>query len=122
MTKTVCLMYATRMTGRNVLIVDDDKWLVESMTQYLTEDGHTVHYAMNAADAVAAITDHNINVALIDYDLGAYETLTGAEIAQLIPATVQRIVYSGLRREVPEGVEFYGKARLLEIIDAINNG
>jgi len=53
----------------NVLIVDDDQKVRELLTQWLKSDGHTLHEAEDAEAGLAALSQHEFAVVMIDKDM-----------------------------------------------------
>ncbi|MBD3868590.1 MAG: sigma-54-dependent Fis family transcriptional regulator [Acidobacteria bacterium] len=58
-------------TPGNILIVDDDLSLIESLTGLLEHAGHAVRYACNGKDALAAVGSHPTDLVLLDLRLGS---------------------------------------------------
>jgi CheY-like chemotaxis protein len=54
----------------NLLLVEDDLAVREALTKALTVEKHRVHGAANFAEAVEACTRNNIDLAIIDLNLG----------------------------------------------------
>lgn len=63
---------ATVETGsrRDVLVVDDDRDLADSLAQLLRLEGYTVETAYSAGEAVAVLRQHQVVLALVDIRLG----------------------------------------------------
>jgi DNA-binding NarL/FixJ family response regulator len=57
-----------RRRGR-VLVVDDDPYVIELAAITLGEHGYVVHDATNARDARALLTQHDVDVAVVDVHL-----------------------------------------------------
>ena len=82
------------MQGR-VLIVEDDSYLLETLTQALADEGY---FVVGAKDGTEAITDLN----LVDYDLILLDLemprIDGAEVARLfkdLAPSVPIVIMSG---------------------------
>lgn len=55
---------------KTLLLVDDDLHLLESMGEWLQEQGFRVHLARNRANATTCLKQHRVDLALIDVRLG----------------------------------------------------
>ena len=60
----------TNNQKRNVLLVDDDRHLLDSMGEWLVEEGFQVSLATNASEALKKINERFHDLALIDLRLG----------------------------------------------------
>ncbi len=66
------------MTGRKILIVDDDRDLAESLAEYLELDGHDVHVAFSGRSGRDAALSESFDSVLIDVglpDLDGYRVM-----------------------------------------------
>ncbi len=52
-----------------LLLVDDDRWLLESMADWLRSEGFRVHTASRIADAKRALNEHPVELVLCDIRL-----------------------------------------------------
>lgn len=59
-----------RKSAQSLLLVDDDRHLLDSMGQWLTEQGFLVTVAASARQALDALEDQSFGLALIDVRLG----------------------------------------------------
>lgn len=104
-----------------ILVIDDTTYLLDAITSLLETAGWEVTAVTNAKDAItAALDDHD--VVLSDWDLG-FGQPTGGELVEPIKTQLpdaRYIIWSGLDRDVPEGVEFFGKDNLFEVMEALN--
>ena len=93
-------MNLNRGRGRRVLLVDDNKWLTDAMTQLLEWEGYSCLAADNGTQGMLLAELHRPDIAVLDYQLPDTD---GAAIAQRLsdnacrPGTV--IMISG--HEVP---------------------
>jgi len=103
---------------RRLLIIEDDHMLVESLTRFLDGLEIEVVHVTNFTDASAALTYTDFNWVLSDWDLGIYDTKNGGEIvsALMVEFPCKYIIWSGLDREVPEGVDFVLKSGIADLI------
>jgi two-component system, NtrC family, response regulator AlgB len=60
-----------------VLIVDDDKHILRTLQILLEEDGHEVHAAASAEDALSMLTREPVDIALVDLQLPG---MSGADL------------------------------------------
>ncbi len=68
-------MNPTEQKTRQILIVDDDRHLLDSMGSWLVEQGYRVSLASNAEEARKMLADRVHDLALIDLRLGADDGL-----------------------------------------------
>ena len=52
--------------NKNVLIVDDEKEIVELIDLYLRDKGYTIEKAFNGLDALEIIKNKSIDLAIVD--------------------------------------------------------
>jgi putative two-component system response regulator len=74
-------------TGARVLVVDDEPAVAELLRRLLTKEGYEVHIAGDGNAALAAVSQHNPHVVLLDVNMPGP---TGIEVCQRIknnPAT-----------------------------------
>ena len=74
---------ASAVVPRRILVVDDNRDAVESLSLLLEIDGHTVLAAYDGQEAVASAAAHRPDVVLLDIGL---PELNGYEVAQMIRA------------------------------------
>lgn len=116
--------YTDVMTDRHILVLDDDDRLAASVASLLSREGWTTSIATNL-DGVRACAIPNVgpDIVLSDWDFGIRDTRNGAEMIEALRErwgdAPRYIIWSGLRREVPGGVEFFTKDDLLGLLDAI---
>jgi two-component system NtrC family response regulator len=81
-------------TKKKVLIVDDDKQILSTLTQILEKAGYTVETAETAAEANKKLEQNQYSVALIDIRLPDAE---GTDLLLKIPKTsnTARIIITG---------------------------
>ena len=65
--------------GRRVLLVDDNKWLIDAMTRLLEWEGYSCLAADNGTQGVLLAELHRPDIAVLDYELPDTD---GAAIAQ----------------------------------------
>jgi len=73
--------------GRRVLLVDDNKWLVDAMTRLLEWEGYSCLAAENGTQGVLLAELHRPDIAVLDYDLPDTD---GIAIAQRLSANACR--------------------------------
>lgn len=73
--------------GRRVLLVDDNKWLVDAMAQLLEWEGYSCLTADNGTQGVLLAELHRPDIAVLDYELPDTD---GAAIAQRLSANACR--------------------------------
>lgn len=104
-----------------VLLIEDSQSLAESLIELLNANGVKVVWVNNGHDAHDKIqNDAWITKVLSDWDLGPYDKRDGGEIVASLkechPA-ISYAIYSGLERRVSDGVTFFTKDRLVEVIN-----
>ncbi|MGH4124445.1 MAG: response regulator transcription factor [Clostridium sp.] len=52
--------------GKNILVVDDDKEIVNLIEIYLTNEGHNIYKAYDGEQALQVIDNYNINLIILD--------------------------------------------------------
>jgi len=65
----------------NILLVDDDEMILETYKAILEHEGHIVHTASNPYKAIQIINNHDIQLAILDYNL---PSMTGTQLGHLI--------------------------------------
>jgi CheY-like chemotaxis protein len=103
-----------------ILVIDDDQTLLTSMAELLTGLGHEV--LTSSGKTVPTLNaDRPLDVVICDYDLGL--AVDGLDVIAMLRQDhgddVRYILYSGLDRKVPDGVEFHGKGNLQELLDTL---
>jgi DNA-binding NtrC family response regulator len=68
-------MRPTEQKTHEILLVDDDRHLLESMGSWLTEQGYRVSLATNHEQAKAVLDEREIDLALVDLRLGSEDGL-----------------------------------------------
>lgn len=107
---------------KTVLLIDDDKTLMDSVSRALMSHGFDVMTSMNLREArrLAYLAD----IVVSDWDLGLYDILTGDQIVEELRKEFPKpryIIWSGLHRQVPEGVDFFLKGDILGFIEALGD-
>lgn len=106
-----------------ILLIDDSLDLLHSMKALLEAHGHEVETASNPKDAFSvADTEYDFDVVVCDWDLGPGHANGGRTTIHLredyLP-DARFIIYSGLERGIPEGMEFFLKDNLIGLLDAL---
>jgi DNA-binding NtrC family response regulator len=65
----------------NILLVDDDEMILETYKAILEHEGHIIHTASNPYKAIQIINNHDIQLAILDYNL---PSMTGTQLGHLI--------------------------------------
>jgi DNA-binding NtrC family response regulator len=68
----------------NILLVDDDEIILDTYKTILEMDGYTVFDAINPYKALQIIQNHEIHLAILDYNL---PQMTGTQLGHLIKKT-----------------------------------
>lgn len=107
-----------------ILVIDDTQYLLDSITNLLESSGWEVKGVTNAEDAEQWAALGQYDVILSDWDLGLGQPNGGELVEPLknLQPDARYIIWSGLEREVPEGVEFFGKDNLRSLMTALNEG
>ena len=80
------------MTGiekNSILIIDDDKSVLQSLSMWLKSESFKVYTASNSSEALDVISGSSVDLALLDYKL---EDETGDEVAALLKKVDKDII------------------------------
>jgi DNA-binding NtrC family response regulator len=94
-------------SGR-ILLVDDDKAVLESFSIILQEEGYSVDVAKTGKEAIQKTNDHFYNVAIIDWRL---PDISGTDLLTELHETVPKITK----------ILLTGYPSMKNAIDAVNN-
>lgn len=72
---------------QNVLLIEDDQWLADSMLTTLRSRGHNVTQLSTAHEAMSWINDHSPSLIIADVLLGEHNTFTLFHELQSYPDT-----------------------------------
>jgi DNA-binding NtrC family response regulator len=72
-------------TNLNVLIIEDDKYMNETLCEVLESEGYDVEYALNALDGINKVKHKNKNyqVLVLDHNLGHSQGINGIDIYEI---------------------------------------
>jgi CheY-like chemotaxis protein len=62
-------MDQTRVMGKRILLVEDERWVRECIKRLLWLDAHTVTEAANGSEAVALFVKDEFDIVITDYDM-----------------------------------------------------
>lgn len=87
-----------------ILVVEDDKYMNETLCEVLESEGYNVESALNAADAINKIihSGKKYHLLILDYNLQFLQGITGLDIYQLAKEKdpdVQAIMISAYGRD-----------------------
>lgn len=108
----------------SILVIDDDVNLRSSMVNLLRAHDWDVVEASTYAEAEHLVRGTEPDVILSDWDLGFYEVLNGGEIVtrlRSIHPAGRYVIWSGLDRVVPDGVEFFLKGNLTKLLEGLGD-
>lgn len=110
--------------SQHILILDDDARLAASVARLFTKEGWTTSIATSLAGVNAcAIPKIGPDIVLSDWDFGITDPRNGAEMIEALRERwgnrPRYVIWSGLRREVPDDVEFFLKDDPLGLLDAL---
>lgn len=74
-------METTRVLGKRILLVDDERWVRECIKRLLALDAHQITEASNGPEAVALFAEGLFDVVITDYDM---PKMTGDELVNQI--------------------------------------
>lgn len=108
----------------NIILVDDDEQLADSLTSLLKLHGHNVCYrpAPELLIGPFSLLLQGADVVICDWDFGLKSSMTGAEAVkefQKVNPTAECIILSGLERTVPAGVTFLLKDSIADLVSLI---
>jgi DNA-binding NtrC family response regulator len=87
-----------RIKMDNILIVDDDKFMCQSLSYLLKEEGYHVNTAFDGEDALSKLKKNKCDVIVIDYNLSGLHGLTGLGVLEKVNQTnpsIRSIMISG---------------------------
>ena len=93
----------------NILVIDDEPFIPESISRALHGDGFTVFTAHNSAEALAMLDRHPIDVVMSERGSGTKGADLFSEIAELYPRT-QRVLISDAH-DVRDAVQAVNEGR-----------
>ena len=69
-----------------VLIVEDDKYMNETLCEVLESEGYNVESALSAAEAIKKLNDKSkkFYLLILDYNLGSFNGVTGIDIYNIV--------------------------------------
>lgn len=87
-----------------ILVIEDDKYMNETLCEVLESEGYNVESAMNALDAINKIkhTDKKYHVLILDYNLQFLQGITGLDVFQIakeVNPKVKAIMISAYGRD-----------------------
>lgn len=106
-----------------ILLVDDDDMLLNSVKMLFEQNGHTVveTYTDTMAHRFFRDQGNTFDLVLCDWDLGLNSKQNGGEVvAEMMKwndSGTRFVIWSGLSRDVPDGVKFFTKSGIQEILD-----
>jgi two-component system, cell cycle sensor histidine kinase and response regulator CckA len=74
-------METTRVIGKRILLVEDERWVRECIKRVLALDAHEITEASNGLEAVEMFAEGLFDVVITDYDM---PKMTGDELAHQI--------------------------------------
>ncbi len=74
-------METTRVMGKRILLVEDERWVRECIKRLLALDAHEITEASNGLEAVALFGEGLFDVVITDYDM---PKMTGEDLARQI--------------------------------------
>jgi CheY-like chemotaxis protein len=80
-------METTRVIGKRILLVDDERWVRECIKRLLALDSHEITEASNGPEAVALFAEGVFDVVITDYDM---PKMTGDELVNQIRSRAPR--------------------------------
>jgi DNA-binding NtrC family response regulator len=106
----------------NILYIEDDMYLANSLVPLFEQKGNKVYHVFTYLDAATVMKNATIDLVLSDWDLGLREPMDGGEIVSALMSVnpdARYIIYSGLRRTVPDGAEFVSKGSLYDLLEMV---
>ena len=87
-----------------ILVIEDDKYMNETLCEVLESEGYNVESALNALDAINKIkhSDKKYDLLILDYNLQYLQGITGLDIFQIakeVDPTVKAIMISAYGRD-----------------------
>jgi CheY-like chemotaxis protein len=108
-----------------VLIIEDDKYMNETIREVLENEGYAVESSLSAIDAINKLVHFNkkYQLLILDYNLQHLQDISGIDIFELakkINPDIQAIMISAYNnkkikdRAVPVGISFSWKSLLIK--------
>jgi DNA-binding response OmpR family regulator len=88
------------MTGRRILIIDDEESLLKNVGDYLKASGYDVFTSSNSANGLELLRNHEPELLLLDLHLK--EGLTGIQVlraAKMLKPDLKVVISSGFGEE-----------------------
>lgn len=111
------------LSGRFILIVEDEPLVALDVRSAVTEAGATVASAANCKDALRLVDSHGLSAAIVDIDLGHGEDCS--EVCErLLERNIPFVFFTGevrpdiLRRwpDAPVLTKLADKARIIQVV------
>jgi DNA-binding response OmpR family regulator len=103
------------MSGKAILIVDDDEKVLEALKDILEVEGYTVRVARNGASALREVDSDPPDLVITDINMPDME---GIELIRKLAGHTQRIPVIAISGD-PLGSRFLKAARLLGAVDTL---
>src|SRR5262245_8661362 len=100
-------MGSARLTGRSILVVEDQPLIAWGIQEELASAGASVEIARSVSVALPLVARGNVSAAVVDFGLGDDDA--GALCARLKTGGIPFIVHSGYQH----GCETYGAAAVI---------
>lgn|SRR5689334_14963985 len=120
-------MEQTRVVGKRILLVEDERWVRECIKRLLWLDAHSVTEAANGSEAVALFVKSEFDVVITDYDMpemagdelvANIRTLSPQQPILLISACADRFIREPSEADAILGKPF-GVAELRQTLAAL---
>jgi CheY-like chemotaxis protein len=120
-------MDESRVFGKRILLVEDERWVRECIKRLLWLDAHNVSEAANGSEAVALFVSEEFDVVITDYDMpemagdelvANIRTLSPDQPIVLITACADRLIRQDSRADAILGKPF-GVAELRHTLAAL---
>ena len=82
-------------TKPKILVVDDDKRVLKSLRMWFANEGFHPFLAINASEALKAVIDHAIDVAVVDFRIGKEDGMTVAKQLKEVDNDLKIIILTG---------------------------
>ena len=109
-----------RTHARTILVVDDDRHSREGLRDALLQEGHSVETAADAWQAITAVHDRDVDVAIVDLDLPPLcgVRLSGRDFARIFRAYLPAITLIVISAEDDAALRHESRSlRITEVLE-----
>lgn len=96
------------MSDRRILVVDDEREIVDLLQEYLHDEGYEVDTAGDAASALELIRNHMYEVAVVDFNLPDMNgVMLHRQIRQMDEELAQKTIFMSGFLQADTNLDYY---------------